>query len=171
MVSCRFEKLISNSKVRLADKVTLTDIDFKKYMDINMNIGVLITKQIESVFNYHFDDMSCGNLSKLEFNPLELRNMNIVVSKDTNVMNFQIEQIKVHYDSCKLQAQATDLLFISSNWSEKISLDSAIYETKFLFYITKNDSLMHESFGNCFSESFQYVGDTLISIKPLTICE
>jgi hypothetical protein len=171
MVSCRLEKLNIDSKVRLADKITSANIDFEKYLNINMNISVLITEQIESLLHYHLGGTNCENLLKLESKLLELRDMNIVVLKDTNIMNFQIEKIKVYCDSCKLQAQATDLLFISSNWSEKVSLDSAIYKTRFQFDMAKNDSLLYKNFGNCFSESFQYVENTPVPIKPLTICE
>ncbi|MDR2125309.1 MAG: hypothetical protein LBP63_00585 [Prevotellaceae bacterium] len=165
------ENIVFSGKVLLADKITSTNIDFKKYMNINMYISVLLTKQIESILAYHLGDTNCEKLSKLETKSLELKDMNIIVLKDTNLMNFQIEKIKLHYDSCKLHAQATDLLFISSNWSEKVSLDSAIYETKFQFDMAKNDSLLHQNFVNCFSESFQYVENAAISIKPLTICE
>ena len=171
LFSCRFEKLVIDSKVFLADKITSTNIDFKKYLNINMYISVLITKQIESILQYHFGNANCETLSKIESKSLKLKDMNIVVLKDTSVMNFQIEEIELHCDSCKLQAQATDLLFISTNWSEKLSLDNAIYETRFQFDMAKNDSLLHKNFGNCFFESFQYVGNTLISIKPLKICE
>jgi hypothetical protein len=171
IVSCKLENLVVYTNVRLADNVTSIDIELEKYLDTKIYIIMLVSRQIESVFRYHFGNVNCENFSKLESELLELRDMNIVISKYTDTMRFQIDTIKIYSDGCKSQTQVTNLLFVSSNWSKTVSLDSAIYEMKFQFYTTNNDSLTHENFGKCFSESFQYVESKPVSIKPLSTCE
>ena len=164
-VSCGIHQRIFESNVNLTNSDTATNVKLKDYFLINADIGKIVLNIFNELLEYYTGDTNC--LSNVNSFEIELNNLDILMTKDTNSINMVIENVEL--DSCS--AKMSELKYIKNNWRDTITFDSAYYRIIFHSILKSKDTLVYEKRFDYFTITFQKNKEKILKQKPLMRCK